>query len=93
MFSFADSFSRDRIRPIHLVTYACLIHYIHSKGHQAAQSYENEDMFDYIFRELNFSSYWSGGKNHVEATKTDSIFNLWRIADSEKDLYAKKVEG
>lgn len=41
--------------------------------------------------QLKFYEYWSGGKNHVEASSSD-IFNLWRIVDSEKDLYARNVE-
>ena len=92
VFSFADNFDRDKIEPIHLVTYACLIHYLKDKGHVVAQDRENKAMYDYIFNKLNFSAYWKGEKNHVEANGFDSIFNLWRIVESEKDLYAKKVE-
>lgn len=32
------------------------------------------------------------GKNYVEAKTSRNVFNLWRIVESEKDLYAKKVE-
>lgn len=92
VFSFADNFTRDKIEPIHLVTYACLIHYLIDKGHRVAQSSDNMEMYEYIFNELNFAAYWKGEKNHVEANGFDSIFNLWRIVESEKDLYAKKVE-
>ncbi len=30
--------------------------------------------------------------NHLAAPSCDNIFNLWRIVESEKDLYAKNVE-
>ncbi len=41
---------------------------------------------------MDFAAYWSGGKNHVNANSSANIFNLWRIIESEKDLYAKNVE-
>lgn len=92
-FSFADEFVREKIEPIHLVTYACLIQYLNDKGHTAAQGSENSEIFNYIFKELNFRSYWHGIKNHVNTANADRIFNLWRIVEAEKDLYAKNVEA
>lgn len=91
-FSFSRVLGKDNMKPLHVVTFACLIHYLLSKGHKVSQTKENADLFDYVFNELNFAAYWSGGKNHVEAVSSQNIFNLWRIIESEKDLYAKQVE-
>jgi anti-sigma regulatory factor (Ser/Thr protein kinase) len=41
---------------------------------------------------LGFSEYWSLGKNYVDALGYRNIFNLWRITEDGKDLYAKQVE-
>lgn len=41
--------------------------------------------------DLNFSEYWSGNKNHVEAASSGNIFNLWRIVNSEKEFYASNI--
>ncbi|MDE6270547.1 MAG: ATP-binding protein [Muribaculaceae bacterium] len=91
-FDFAPCLSKDAMAPWHVVTYACLIHFLIHKGHIVRQSRTNEEIFDYIFNVLNFAAYWKGGKNHVEAGSSNRIFNLWRIVEQEKDLYAKQVE-
>lgn len=82
---------RNDIKPLHLVTLACLIQYLNFKGHKVFYSGHNDDLKQYIMYDLNFSAYWSGGQNHVEANSSN-IFNLWRIEEKEKDLYAKNVE-
>lgn len=52
----------------------------------------NNEVSEYIYNDLRFSEYWRKGKNYVEATSHTSIFNLWRITEEEKDLYAKRIE-
>ena len=46
-----------------------------------------------FYKDLRFSEYWLGQKNHVDANQSTHVFNLWRIKDQEKDLYAKNVEA
>lgn len=91
---FAQSIKVNEIKPFHLVTLACLIHYLDSAGKLVAISNSNLDVFNYIYNDLKLYEYWSGGRNHVEtsSTGTNKIFNLWRIVEDEKDLYAKQVE-
>lgn len=90
-------FSKDivvsNLEPIHLVTLACLIQSIYDKGISVALSSDNKEVSYYIYNELGFKYYWSAAYNHVDALHSDNIFNLWRIVDSEKDLYAKNVES
>lgn len=62
------------------------------KGWKPYLASNNNAVDDYIYNELRFSEYWLGQKNHVEASHSPHIFNLWRIVDQEKDLYAKEVE-
>lgn len=92
MLSFSPSINRQTLGPLHLVTLACLIHYLDSKGYIVSMDTSNTDLYEYIFNDLDFAAYWSGGKNHVNANSSANIFNLWRIIESEKDLYAKNVE-
>ena len=80
------------IKPFHLVTLACLIHYLKSHGLDVFLSTNNNEVFHFIYDDLGFSEYWSRGKNFVDAPGHDSIFNLWRITEEGKDLYAKRVE-
>lgn len=80
------------LESVHLVTLACLIHFLISKRYSVALSRSNEKVFEYIFNDLGFPQYWSGSKNHVNARKSHNIFNLWRIIESEKELYARHIE-
>lgn len=89
---FSDSITVCHIEPVHLVTLACLIQYLVDKGHEVFLSKSNAELYDYISNDLDFSAYWRDGKNHVNANTSDDIFNLWRIVEAEKDLYAKNVE-
>lgn len=90
--SFKSNIRKEDIEPVHLVTLACLIQYLIDKGHSVFMNSSNHELYAYIFNDLDFSAYWKGGKNHVDANTSNNIFNLWRIVDSEKDLYAKNVE-
>lgn len=93
MIHFDDEINRKDLEPLHLVSLACLIEQIYSTGNEAYISKDNPDVLKYITGDLGFQSYWSGGKNHVDAVNSSNIFNLWRITDSEKDMYAKQVES
>lgn len=91
LISFSADIQASQIEPVHLVTLACMIQFLDDKGHIVLIGKSNPTLYDYIMEELNFSEYWKGGKNHVEAKDSDNIFNLWRIIDTEKDLYAANV--
>lgn len=90
-FVFDNTLKADSFQPIHLVTLACLIHFLDAKGHMVYVSSDNDSVVSVLFEQLRFPEYWSGGKNHVDATDSN-VFNLWRIVEAEKDLYAKNVE-
>lgn len=91
LFDFDEQILPKDIKPFHLVTLACLIHHLKNLGLEVLLS-KNNNVFHFIYDDLGFSEYWSRGKNYVEAPSHDSIFNLWRITEGGKDLYAKRVE-
>lgn len=90
--SFAKEISVDGLTPMHLVTLACLIQFLTDNEWKSYLAANNDAVDNYIYNELHFSEYWSGQKNHVATSCSPHIFNLWRIVDQEKDLYAKEVE-
>lgn len=90
---FNENIKISDLEPLHLVTLACIIQAIYEKGIQVGLSRDNKEVSEYIYESLGFKHYWAEGHNHVEALDADNIFNLWRIIDSEKDLYAKNVES
>lgn len=83
----------SELQPFHLVTIACMIEYLKHKGAEVFLSQDNPEIADYIYNNLGFKHYWKNGCNHVDALQDDNIFNLWRIVDSEKELYAQNVES
>lgn len=89
---FAPSVTVESLKPFHLVTIASLIHCCYQKGLIVAMQNDNQEVFKYIYEELSFYEYWSGGKNYVETRSTRNVLNLWRIVEREKDLYATQVE-
>ena len=88
---FSQSIQKANLLPIHIVTYACLIHYLKiEKGCVVSQGQSNKEVADFICDELGLKYYWKGS-NHIESTDT-SILNLWRVVREEADLYTKRVE-
>ena len=92
IFDFDEHISPEDIRPFHLVTLACLIHFLKDIDLDVYISQNNKNVFHYVYQDLGFSEYWSTGKNYVDALSYKNIFNLWRITEEGKDLYAKQVE-
>lgn len=81
------------LEPVHLVTLACLIQSVYNKGVEISIRSNESGTPQYIYDTLGFKYYWTRGYNHVDAIEADNIFNLWRIVDTEKDIYAKRVES
>lgn len=88
---FDSSLNADDLEPVHFVTLACLIQFFINNEHTVYINSRNDSIRNILFSDLRYDEYWSGGKNHVDSID-DNIFNLWRIVESEKDLYARNVE-
>lgn len=88
---FNSDFSSADLQPIHFVTLACLIEFLHQNKHKVLFSSGNDKVRNLLVNDLQIQRYWSSGQNHVDSV-SDTIFNLWRIVESEKDLYSKTVE-
>lgn len=91
--TFDESIDVKNIKPLHIVTLACLIRHLSQLGHSVLISPRHKGLFDYIYNDLGFFEYFGGGKNHVETRMSSHIFNLWRIIEEEKDVYAKNIEN
>ena len=88
---FSRSIEKENLLPIHIVTYACLIHYLKFvRRGEVTQGQSNKDVANFIYDELGLKYYYKG-TNHIESTDT-SILNLWRVIREEADLYTKRVE-
>ena len=88
---FSSSIQKANLLPIHIVTYACLIHFLKiEKGCVVTQGMNNKEVADFIYDELGLKYYWKGS-NHIESIDT-SILNLWRVVREEADLYTNRVE-
>lgn len=88
---FSSVLKSEDFEPIHFVTLACLIQFFNENKHLVVIVSGNDSIRNMLFTDLRIQEYWNAGKNHVDSI-SDNIFNLWRIVESEKDLYAKNVE-
>lgn len=87
---FSKSIKKANLLPIHIVTYACLIHYLKiEKGCVVTQGQSNKEVAAFIYEELGLKYYWKGS-NHIESTDM-SILNLWRVVREDADLYTSRV--
>lgn len=87
---FTTELKKEDLMPYHIVSYACLIQWLSDHNCKVAQGQTNKEIAQYIYHELGLKKYWCGS-NHEE-TEEYNVFNLWRIVESEKDLYSKRVE-
>ena len=79
----------ESLTPIHIVTLACFIDNLDRKGVKVKIKKDNE-VASFLCNEVKLSEYWAGGKNYVPASR-DSIFNLWRIIDNQKEVYSRLI--
>lgn len=83
-----ENIDDHNISPAHIVSLACLIEYFDNMGCIVrVPAAHTNSVSDYILTKLRFQEYWQGGRNHVVATQ-DNVFNLWRIVDSQKEVFS-----
>lgn len=80
---------KSKIYPEHIVTLACFVECLYRKG--VAPSVSATDVVgQYLYNDLELWKYWKGQQNYAPAT-SDSILNLWRFVEAEKDLHGKRI--
>lgn len=85
-----DGFSPDEIKPLHVVTYACLIHELTKRGYFVNQGLStNHNVASYLYNDLGLKKYWKGS-NHEETSNPD-ILNLWRVIETEQEFFSERV--
>lgn len=83
----------EDISPAHIVSLACLIEHLDQKRLKVSvPAAHTNNISNYILTQLRFKDYWYEHRNHVVAP-SESIFNLWRIVDSQKDEYSILVHN
>lgn len=79
----------NKICPEHIVTLACFIEYLYRKGIAPSVS-SNDVVGQYLYNDLELWKYWRGQQNYAPAA-SDSILNLWRFVEAEKDIHGKRI--
>lgn len=80
----------SELQAVHLVTLACLIDDLTIRHKPVDLRTNTDETMRFFLEDLGLSQYFAQGKNFVE-TKTETIFNLWRINDSEKETRSAQV--
>lgn len=92
VFVFNQELLPESVLPIHLVTLACLTQFLCDRQIQVVIDDSNKQMSDYLHYDIGFDRYWNDKEDHVDALLSKNIFNLWRIVDHRKDMFANEVE-
>lgn len=90
LIEFEGAFDKTKKQPFHVVTLACLIQHLFNCGHKVFLSKKNQEFYDLLFVDLQFQSYFSGKENYVSYAKQE-VYDLWRIVNSEKEMYSTYV--
>lgn len=86
---FDNQLSPDTIDSAHFVVLACFIESLDRKGYMISLD-RTSPLGEYLWDTLKFRDYWAGHQNYV-AAKENSIFNLWRVVDEEKEVHSQCI--
>lgn len=87
---FSSKIDVSSLEPTHIVTLACLIQFLHDLGYKVLLDRSNETVHQFLWNEVRLSEYWRGKKNYTPA-QDNTVCNLWRIVDSEKEMHSIRV--
>lgn len=85
----SDDITRDKLRPEHITSLACLIESCARKG-CLVQMETSKEIKDYLENELKISRYWILHESYVKPGN-DDILNLWKIDPDGMEMHAKRV--
>lgn len=84
-----DGITRDKLRPEHITSLACLIESCARKG-CLVQMETSKEIKDYLENELKISRYWNLHESYVKPGN-DDILNLWKIDPNGMEMHAKRI--
>lgn len=90
IFRFDNHSDIEKIKPVHVTSLACLIEALVAPSRSIKLHRRQDPIGEYLWTNLKFREYWAGGKNFVEASD-NSIFNLWRLRNEEKEIIPIRV--
>lgn len=84
-----EGITRDKLRPEHITSLACLIESCARKG-CLVQMETSKEIKDYLENELKISRYWNLHESYVKPGNED-ILNLWKIDPNGMEMHAKRI--
>lgn len=84
--------SIEELQAVHITTLACLIEDLRNRGRCSSLDLrtETDTIMNFFIDELGIQRYFMQNENFVE-TETETIFNLWRINDAEKETRSYQI--
>ena len=82
--------SIDELQAVHLVTFACLIEDLTIRNKGVGLKTEIDEVVLFFFKDIGMPRYFNERVNFVES-ETETIFNLWRVNDSEKESRSYQI--
>ena len=84
-----DGITRDKLRPEHITSLACLIESC-ARKECLVQMETSKEIKDYLENELKISRYWNLHESYVKPGNED-ILNLWKIDPNGMEMHAKRI--
>ncbi len=85
----SNDITRDKLRPEHITSLACLIESCARKGCHV-QLETSKEIKGYLENELGISRYWNLHEDYVKPGN-DDILNLWKIEADGMEMHAKRI--
>lgn len=86
----ADNLKPSNIKPVHLVTLACLIAYLSKTNYKSGRIKGNSDIINYLRDVIHLPEYFNASVVHVES-KINYDLNLWKVSSEHSHFYSQKV--
>lgn len=80
---------KAQLSPLHLASLACFISKLKACGNHVVML--DNPVAQYIYNELHFKEYFLDGKGYVPV-RDETILNLWKIEESQKEVYSRLVQ-
>lgn len=86
-----DIIKAHQLTPFHFVSLACLLQLFKNCGCVCFKIDADDELRDFLDKCLRFNLYFSSDKNDSELMDIGDVFHLWKISDSQKDIYSYRL--
>lgn len=88
-----DSITKRQFSAVHVVLFSCLAESMKRMGCTELFVRANNEMTDLFINDISAHKYFSNERSAHVISRDDTIFNLWRIVDTEIESYSLSLHN